>query len=144
MTKINSKFLVTIPILFISHAHAQLEPEMLLIPAACIELLENQANCKDCGSQWDSKMAAPVGSFAANSFGLYDMHGNVWEWTSDCFNADSPKDVNDSHCQVGVVRGGSWDVASSEISFSVRAGQISERTSRDTGFRLVRETKLSD
>ena len=42
------------------------------------------ANCDGCGSQWDNKQTAPVGSFAANGFGLYDMVGNVWEWTEDC------------------------------------------------------------
>ena len=41
------------------------------------EIGKGNANCKECGSQWDDKQTSPVGSFAANQFGLYDMAGNI-------------------------------------------------------------------
>jgi formylglycine-generating enzyme required for sulfatase activity len=47
---------------------------------------KGNANCFGCGSKWDGKEAAPVGSFPPNKFGLYDMVGNQWEWVEDCFH----------------------------------------------------------
>jgi formylglycine-generating enzyme required for sulfatase activity len=75
----------------------------------------NQANCDGCGSRRDNKQTAPVGSFAANGFGLHDMLGNVWEWTADCWNdshAGAPPDGGapiSGECSRRVLRGGSWD-----------------------------------
>lgn len=63
------------------------------------------------------KKTLPVGSFPPNEFGLYDMHGNVWEWTQDCWHQNyqnAPGDgsawleANGGDCDRRVVRGGSW------------------------------------
>ena len=74
----------------------------------------NRANCFGCGSQWDIRQTAPVGSFPANAFGVNDMHGNVWEWVEDCWNgsyAGAPSDGSawrSGDCEGRVMRGGSW------------------------------------
>ncbi len=75
----------------------------------------NRANCRGCGSQWDGKeQTAPVGSFAANAWGVYDMHGNAEEWVQDCWEGDyndAPTDGSAweyEDCIFRVMRGGSW------------------------------------
>jgi len=57
---------------------------------------------------------APVGTYPPNAFGLYDMHGNVWEWVQDCGNGSYRGAPNDGsawesgECVRRVLRGGSW------------------------------------
>ncbi len=57
---------------------------------------------------------SPVGSFKPNAFGLYDMHGNVWQWCSDWYATvyyiGKPVDpVGPDYGQYRVLRGGSWN-----------------------------------
>jgi formylglycine-generating enzyme required for sulfatase activity len=104
----------------------------------------NQANCNGCGSRWDNRQTAPVGSFAANNFGLHDMLGNVWEWTADCWNAThagAPSDGKPRRtgvCQSGVLRGGSWIFPPLFSRSAFRNGGSTVNRIDDYGFRVAR------
>ena len=79
------------------------------------EIGHNRANCDGCGSRWDDDRTVPVGSFRANGWGVYNMHGNVWEWVQDCWNdsyVGAPVDGSSwepGDCEAHVLRGGSWN-----------------------------------
>jgi len=108
------------------------------------EIGKNNANCNGCGSQWDNKQTAPVGSFAPNAFGLYDMSGNVWQWVEDCYHDNyngAPEDGSvwtDSDCIERVVRGGSW--ATDPQSLRAAGRQRSDAAIRldNLGFHVAR------
>ena len=104
----------------------------------------NRANCDGCGSQWDDKMTAPVGSFAANAWGVYDMHGNVWEWVEDCYNDSykgAPTDGSaweSEDCYYRVVRGGAWFRESGSLRSANRVRDPSGNRFNGVGFRVAR------
>lgn len=87
---------------------------------------------------------APIGSYRANSFGLYDMLGNVEEWTQDCWNGDysgAPTDGSASaagDCSQRAVRGGSWDDAPAGLRAAYRVGSPTVIRVYRRGFRVAR------
>jgi formylglycine-generating enzyme required for sulfatase activity len=102
------------------------------------------ANCFDCGSEWDGKQTAAVGSFPANRFGLFDMSGNVQEWTADCYHSSykgAPADGSawvTADCTQRVVRGGAYSSPLDSLR-SAKRGQLNQDTRLDNlGFRVVR------
>ena len=102
------------------------------------------ANCNGCGSRWDDKKTAPVGSFAANGFGLHDMLGNVWEWVDDCWNdsyAGAPSDGGawtTGDCDRRVLRGGSWYEDPRDVLSAHRDGHWTDDRDGNGGFRVAR------
>ena len=84
-----------------------------------------RVDCRD-GAVW----TAPVGSFAPNVFGLYDMLGNVWEWTSDCWE--------EGDCGRRVLRGGSWVNVAEYLRPGARGRYTTANRIVYNGFRVSR------
>jgi formylglycine-generating enzyme required for sulfatase activity len=109
------------------------------------ELGKGNANCATCGSQWDGKSAAPVGSFKPNAFGLYDVHGNVWEWVEDPWHDDyiaAPADgsawLEGGDQRRRVIRGGAWYGDAIGLRVTRRGRYTADDHGNDVGFRVAR------
>jgi formylglycine-generating enzyme required for sulfatase activity len=104
---------------------------------------EGNANCMDCGSQWDNRQPGPVGSFKPNAFGLYDMAGNVWQWVQDCYHKDYNGAPTDGSAWINgrchrVVRGGSWNNPPQYLRSATRLSFPADERDYRVGFRLGR------
>jgi formylglycine-generating enzyme required for sulfatase activity len=84
-----------------------------------------------------------VGSYPANNLGLYDMHGNVWQWCADWYDTDfyrkSPATdpVNNEVASNRVIRGGGWTYGAWYGRSASRYGYLPRTRSRDLGFRVA-------
>ena len=92
-----------------------------------------------------AKATNPVGLKKPNQFGLYDMIGNVWEWTQDCWNRNyegAPTDGSawtGGDCSRRVLRGGSWYGVPQDLRSADRIGFTAASRYDDDGFRVAKD-----
>ena len=91
------------------------------------------------------RKTAKVGSYEHNAFGLYDMHGNVWEWIADRFGAfpigdfKNPKGPDRGNSRV--MRGGSWNLGANYCTVKSRNYESANYKASNLGVRLLLEPK---
>jgi sulfatase modifying factor 1 len=96
----------------------------------------------DCRDGYSA--TSPVGRFPANAFGLFDMQGNVWQWTEDCYHQSydgAPSDGSawlEANCTSHVVRGNSWTDDPRSIRFARRGFGTDEGRFSSNGIRVAR------
>ena len=124
------------------------------MPTRPVENLTGSGDRSHSGRRWSHAFRnyrdgywgpAPVMSFAANPFGLYDINGNVSEWAQDCWHDNYVRAPNDGSawinpgCRSHVVRGGSWGSSPDQVDSAYRQGADGSLRSGRVGFRVVRE-----
>ncbi len=90
------------------------------------------------------RRTTPVASFSPNAFGLFDMHGNAWEWTADCWTQDHSDAAGNgppqgSDCSLRVLKGGAWNTGGWRLRAAHRIGKAPTAREYDNGFRVARD-----
>ena len=90
------------------------------------------------------KATVPVDTFAVNAWGLYNVHGNVWDWTEDCWNASNAGNPGNGgarssgDCGLRVRRGGSWVNNPQDLRSAYRSRSTADDRDSLLGFRVAR------
>ena len=111
-------------------------------------LSTDQANYKGDDAQgtkgkWRQKTVR-VDSFRPNPWGLYNVHGNVWDWTEDCWNDKNSGNPGDGSarttgdCGNRIVRGGSWPYSPTHLRAAFRYWNQPHNRNSGQGFRVAR------
>ena len=111
----------------------------------------SNANCAKCGSPWDGKQTAAVGSFKPNPYGLFDITGNVYEWCLDTRHRSYEGAPTDGSAWIKkgqkdfrgrefrINRGGSWFQPAREMTIYRRCWDAAEDKRSELGFRVLME-----
>ena len=105
---------------------------------------QDKANCMDCSSSTNDLTSSQVNSHEPNPQKLYNMEGNVWEWTCSLYKREISVDYSQASCNsssrsVRVVKGGSWASNKELIRPAARKAGAENLKAYDLGFRLVEE-----
>lgn len=86
----------------------------------------------------------PVGQLKPNPWGLFDVHGNLWEWTDECasndpslLNAGNSRVLPGDTCQLATYRGGGWVTSGNRLDVGFRLDTQTRTRSQNIGFRVV-------
>ncbi len=123
-------------------------------PAVVVGNFAGAADPSPQGRRWSQGFAgyndgfwgpAPVRSFGANGYRIYDLDGNVSEWVEDCWHDDYRRAPEfavawvNAGCELRVIRGGSWGSGPNQIRSAWRGSALGNAGSARVGFRVVRD-----
>lgn len=123
-------------------------------PAEAIANLAGAGELSGAGRRWSQGIPgyddghwgpAPVRSYAANAFGLFDLDGNLSEWVEDCWHDNylrAPEGTEawvNPGCELRVIRGGSWGSSRDQSRSAWRGSAVAASSGARVGFRVVRE-----